>query len=104
MPIDPDLDPGLAPTPPEHRANLQHAFEQLCQFWPGLDLAVLVFDPDGPRTSCISNCEPEQTLAAVKAWAARHEALGPALRRSAPMPIDPGLDPTQAADLQYAFD
>jgi len=65
------IDPGLDPT---QAADLQYAFDQLQQFWPGLGLGLFVFDVEGPRTSCISNCPSEQTLAAVKAWVARQDA------------------------------
>lgn len=72
----PRIDPGMQPLMQKHREDMQAAFAGLCDVFPGVGLALFLFDADaaGPRANYISNTDRKQTLAAIKEWVARQEA------------------------------
>lgn len=74
----PRIDPGMQPLMQKHREDMQAAFGALCDVFPGVGLALFLFDADasGPRANYISNTDRRQTLNAVKEWVARQEAAG----------------------------
>ena len=74
--MPPKVEKGFSPIQQKHRENMQAAFGALCEVFPGVGLALFLFDADasGPRANYISNTERAQTLAAVKEWVARQEA------------------------------
>lgn len=74
--MPPRVDPGMQPLMQKHREDMQATFGALCEAFPGVGLALFLFDADaaGPRANYISNTERRQTLAAIKEWVARQEA------------------------------
>jgi hypothetical protein len=75
--MPPKVERGFDPIMQKHRENMQSAFAELCNRFPGIGLCLFLFDEHstGPRANYISNTRREQALSAIKGWVAIQEGL-----------------------------
>ena len=77
--MPPRIDPGMDPIQQRWREQMQAVMGALTENLPGVGLCLFLFDQHvgQSRANYISNCERSQTLAAIKEWVARQEAMPP---------------------------
>ena len=75
--MPPKIDAGMDPIMAKHREQMQAIMDALTDVLPGVGMCLFVFDPHAgqPRANYISNTERTHTLAAIKEWVKRQEAI-----------------------------